>query len=130
MLRALVCTLLIAASVGAHATPVVAIHVTCATSVSAVHARTLHAALAARRLPAGVTLDVALVRITATRAGTQIEIAAEVRGALSDASGRMRSTARVHAKARGPVRDRALLEREVIEEVAQRLALTWARPTS
>lgn len=127
MLRAVLCSLLVAVSLTAQAAPAVAIHVSCAAAVDAAHARTLQHALASRTLPAGVTLDVSVVRLSATTAGREVEIAAEVRGALSDASGRIRTTATVKAKARGPMRDRVLIERDVLDEAARQLAVNWER---
>jgi len=130
MLRAALCSLLLAVSLTAQAAPAAAIHVSCAAAIDAAHARTLHQALAGRALPAGVTLDVSVVRLSATTTGRGRQMRAEVRGARRDGGGRLRMSAAVKEKERGPAKDRTLIERDVLGEAARQLALGWARSAS
>jgi hypothetical protein len=105
----------------------VEIRATCALELARdpVHVRTLRSevvrALGSAPVTARYTLDVSLVRLTATIVDRQLEVRAEVRALLSDASGiRWHTTAR--ATARGNVRDRALLQRDAITAAARDLA--------
>ncbi len=119
-----------------------AIHVTVATQVAndKSHARTLHSALEqslgarSRSLPAGHTIDASLVQLdTAPVSGGAVEVRVEVRAAIADARGRIVSVTSTKATARGPAKDRALIQRDAIEEAARALAkrlTTSAKPTS
>jgi hypothetical protein len=105
----------------------VEIRATCAVELARdpVHVRTLHAevarALGSAPVTARYTLDVSLVRLAATFVDGQLEVRAEVRALLSDASGiHWHTTSR--ATARGNVRDRALLQRDAIGAAAHDLA--------
>lgn len=101
----------------------VAIH---ATSVAelAPHVRTLRGSLTQQLqgLPDGYTLDVSLVQLGSTKIGSELEVRAEIRAALSDKHGRMRWTSTARAVARGPAKDRALLERDAITAAAEQVA--------
>jgi hypothetical protein len=82
------------------------------------HARTLLLALG--ELPTSV--DVALTHIDATPAGAELEVRVELRAAVSDEAGRILWSSAVHANARGPARQRALLERDALTAAAEQLA--------
>ena len=119
-----------------------AIHVTVATQVvkDKSHARTLHSALERslgarpRSLPDGHTIDASLVQLdTAPVSGGDVEVRVEVRAAIADERGRILSVTSTKTTARGPAKDRALVQRDAIEEAARQLAkrlTTSAKPTS
>jgi hypothetical protein len=136
MLGRLAFVLVIAAAVPAAASQPLAINATCATALAgdASHVRTLRGAIARalakqpQQFPAGYTLDVALVRLDVTRAaGNELHVRAEVRAALSDARGVVRKVSIASSLARGPQRDRALLQRDAIVESAWQLATRLAK---
>jgi hypothetical protein len=70
----------------------------------------------------GYTLDVSLVQLTATPINGDIEVRAEVRTLLSDASGRVRVSSMSRAAARGPMRQRTSLHRDAVTAVAGEVA--------
>jgi hypothetical protein len=118
------CTLLAAVPAGAQSGAL--IHATCTASVAIdpAHVRTLRAQLE-RALDGkanGYTLDVSLVRLTSTPMNGEIEVRAEVKTLLSDASGRVRLSSTSRAAARGPVRDRLALHRDAVTAVADEVA--------
>lgn len=127
---------LTAATVPAATAQGLATHVTVAKAVAAnaSHARTLRVAMAhaiaAQPLPAGYTVDVALVRldVVATPQG-ELEVRAELRASLSDDQGIVRSVAATSTSARGRRRDRALIQRDAITEGARSLAKRLAART-
>jgi hypothetical protein len=112
----------------------IAIYASAATTATAdaSHVRTLREAmsqsLAKRTLPAGYSVDVSLIRLDVVAAGGgHLEARIELRAALSDERGTVRSVAVAHTHARGPRRDRAIVERDAIAEgaraVVKRLSL-------
>jgi hypothetical protein len=119
------CTLLAAVPAGAQSGAL--IHATCAASGAAIdpaHVRTLRAQLE-RALDGranGYTVDVSLVRLTSTPMNGEMEVRAEVKTLLSDASGRVRLSSTSRATARGPVRDRIALHRDAVTAVADEVA--------
>ena len=119
-----VCTLLAAVPAGAQSGAL--IHATCAAqlAIDPAHVRTLRAELvrALNGKANGYTLDVSLVQLTATPVNGEIEVRAEVKTMLSDASGRVRLTSTSRAAARGPVRDRAAVHRDAVTAVAGEIA--------
>ena len=126
MLRRIIvaCTLLAAVPAGAQSGAL--IHATCTASVAIdpAHVRTLRAQLerALAGKASGYTLDVSLVRLTATPMNGEMEVRAEVKTLLSDASGRVRLSSTSRAAARGPVRDRLALHRDAVTAVADEVA--------
>lgn len=140
MLRCLALIAALVASVPVAQAQKLAINVTVAAQVANDKslARTLHGALErslaarGRSLPAGHTLDASLVQLdTAPMSDGQVEVRVEVRAAISDARRRIHSVTSTKAIARGPARDRALIQRDAIEEAASQLAKRLsARPTS
>jgi len=120
---------LVAGAIPAVASQGLQIHVTVAAAVAAdaSHARTLREAMtqaiAKRQLPARYTVDVSLMTLdVVAAAGNEVEATVEVRAALSDEKGVVRSVSAAKTKARGPARDRALIERDAISEGARALA--------
>ena len=136
MLGRVALALLIASAPPALASQPLAINATCAAALAsdASHVRTLRDSIARavekqpQKIPAGYTIDVALVRLDVTPAGgNEIQIRTEVRAALSDARGEVKKVSTVTSLARGPQRDRALLQRDAIVESAWQLATRLAK---
>lgn len=126
MLRRIIvaCTLLAAVPTGAQSGAL--IHTTCAASIAIdpAHVRTLRAQLE-RALDGkanGYTLDVSIVQLKATPMNGEIEVRAEVKALLSDASGRVRLSSTSRAAARGPLRDRVAVHRDAVTAVADEVA--------
>ncbi len=91
------------------------------------HARVLHAAVAKSLSGkpgehAGYTLDVSLVELEVTPAGSELEVRAVVRALLSDPHGRIHVTSTARAIARGLARDRAVIQRDAIGSAGEQLA--------
>lgn len=105
----------------------VEINATCASELArnSAHVRTLKSevARALEGLPATsrYTLDVSLVRLDATPDRSEIEVRAEVRAILSDCRGRMVWTASARSTARGPAKDRLLVEQDAVIGAAQQV---------
>ena len=137
MLGRLALVLVIATAAPAAASQPLAIHATCAAALrnDASHVRTLRDAIARalakqpHQIPAGYTIDVALVRLDVTEVGKELQFRSEVRAALSDARGVVTTVSTVSSLARGPQRDRALLQRDAIVESAWQLATRLAKRT-
>ena len=142
MLRCLAITTALAVAIPVASAQKLAIHVTVATQVAndKAHARTLQGALEqslggrSRSLPDGHTIDASLVQLdTAPVSGGDVEVRVEVRAAIADERGRILSVTSTKTTARGPAKDRALIQRDAIEEAARQLAkrvTTSAKPTS
>lgn len=140
MLRCLALIAALVASVPVAQAQKLAINVTVAAQVAKDKslARTLHGALErslaarGRSLPAGHTIDASLVQLdTAPLSGGEVEVRVEVRAAISDARRRIHSVTSTKAIARGPAKDRALIQRDALEEAASQLAKRLsATPTS
>ena len=142
MLARVTLALVVAAAVPAAAAQPLAINATCAAAVASGgdHARTLRVAFARtietqpQRIPAGYTIDISLVRLDASQASNgELQIRAEVRAALSDEHGVVRSVSSATSTARGSQRESALLQRDAITESARELAKRLsvsAKPTS
>lgn len=136
MLARLAFVLMVATAVPAAASQPLAINATCAAALAgdASHVRTLRDGIARalakqpHQIPGGYTIDVALVRLDVTpAAGNEIQIRTEVRAALSDARGEVKKVSTITSLARGPQRDRALLQRDAIVESAWQLATRLAK---
>lgn len=130
MLARFTLSVLLVASVPAAASQRVAIHATAANNVvkDASHVRTLRDAMthaiAVRPLPAGYTVDVSLIRldVVLVARSNELEVRVEVRAAMSDERGQMRWFSIARTIARGPQRDRALLQHDAIVDGARSLA--------
>ena len=119
---ALVC--LVVAAAPAIASPAIEIHASCAAELAAdpFHVRTLRAELAQELEGAAgahaQAIDITLVRLDATTSGTDVVVRAEVRALISD-HGRVTYTATSHTTARGPIRERLLVQRDAIAGAAR-----------
>lgn len=110
-----------ALTTSAHASPV--IHTSCKTPL-AEHERTLHDELERSLAGTNAQLDVSLVSITETLAGTDVEVRAEVRALISDTRGAIRWASTAHATVRGALPARAQLRRDAVIEATRALAAT------
>jgi hypothetical protein len=141
VLRCLALTIALVAAAPLASAQKLAINVTVAAQVAKDKslAHTLHSALErslaarGRSLPAGHTLDASLVQLdTATLSTGELEVRVEIRAAVADQRGHIQSVTHTKATARGPAKDRALVQRDVLIEAADQLAkrITSGSPTS
>ena len=93
-------------------------------SSAAEHQSLLHRelSLALADVADGYTVDASLLRMHVVTVGNSVEVRAELRGMLSDDSGRIHWSSTTRAMVRGATRDRAALQRDAVAAVAQRLA--------
>ena len=108
-----------ALTTSAHASPL--IHTSSANAL-AEHQRTLHDELARSLADTDAQLDVSLVSLTETLAGTDVEVRAEVVALVSDARGAIRWSSRARATVRGALPSRAQLRRDAVIEATRALA--------
>ena len=128
MVARLVTASLVLAVAIANAAPAIEVHATCAAELSSepAHLRTLRGELAqglARTSPpSAYTLDASLVRLGISTVGRELEVSAEVRAMLSDASGKIRWSSTSRSAARGPAADRIRLQHDAVTAAARDLA--------
>lgn len=138
MLRRFIVMGVLAASLPANAKQGLGIHIsqpssiyvtsTAAVTQDPAHRRTLRDAIARAlsshtgAVPAGYTIDAALVRLESVPLATgELEIRIEVQASLSDDKGRMRWASSAKTQARGRARDRALLHRDALADASRQL---------
>ena len=118
---ALVC--LVVATAPVIAGPAIEIHASCAADLATdpTHVRTLKSELA--QALAGATeahaVDITLVRLDTTASANELVVRAEVRAFVSDPKGRIKWAATANATARGPAKERALIQRDAIGAAAR-----------
>ncbi|HUS30031.1 MAG TPA: hypothetical protein VMZ53_16105 [Kofleriaceae bacterium] len=124
---ALVC--LVVATAPVVAGPAVEIHASCAADVATdpTHVRTLKSELAhaMANATAAHAVDVTLVKLdTSSASQGEVIVRAEVRAFVSEPNGKVKWAASARATARGPAKDRSLVQRDAVTAVAQEIAKT------
>jgi hypothetical protein len=118
---ALVC--LVVATAPVIAGPAIEIHASCAADIATdpTHIRTLKSELA--QALAGATeahaVDITLVKLDTTASANELVVRAEVRAFVSDPKGRIKWATTAHATARGPAKERTLIQRDAVGAAAR-----------